>query len=171
MIIEGRALKYGDDINTDVILPGRYLVLTDPRELARHAMEGIDPSFLKKVSSRCILVAGRNFGCGSSREHAVIALKYSGIKAIIAESYARIFFRNALNMGLVAIECRGIARSVDEGDLLRIRMNEGIVENLSKNLTLRFRKYPPLLLEILQSGGLVNYLREKLKVRNRRNDI
>ncbi|MEM3047126.1 MAG: 3-isopropylmalate dehydratase small subunit, partial [Candidatus Bathyarchaeia archaeon] len=132
MSLQGRVLKYGNLVDTDVILPGKYLGITDPAELAKHAMEGLDPSFPERVKRSPILVAGRNFGCGSSREEAPRALKYAGASCIIAESFARIFYRNAINVGLPILECRGISGKVSEGDLLEVDLGKGRILNVTK---------------------------------------
>jgi len=130
MIIEGKAWTFGDNIDTDAILPGKYLVVTDPHELGKHAMEGLDPSFCQKVSRGDVIVAGRYFGCGSSREQAPVALKFSGIVAVVAESYARIFFRNAFNIGLPVLEVEKTERIAKEGDRLQINVETGEIRNL-----------------------------------------
>ncbi|MEM0216236.1 MAG: 3-isopropylmalate dehydratase small subunit [Candidatus Bathyarchaeia archaeon] len=158
----GRAIKFGDNIDTDVIIPAKYLVHIDPYELARHAMEGLDPTFAEKAKSGVILVAGRNFGCGSSREQAPIALKYSGVKCVIAESFARIFYRNAINIGLPVVECTAASKKIDEGDLLNVDLEKGIIENTSKGLTIQASKLPSFILEILADGGLIENLRRRL---------
>lgn len=158
--IHGRAVKYGDDVNTDVIIPGKYLTSTDPKELAEHAMEGLDPSFTEKVKDMNIIVAGRNFGCGSSREQAPLALKHSGVKCILAENFARIFFRNAINIGLPVLESKGISENVDEGDELRVNLSAGVVENLSKKEVLQVTPLPDFLLEILDQG-LIEYVKHR----------
>lgn len=158
--IHGRAVKYGDDVNTDVIIPGKYLTSTDPKELAEHAMEGLDPSFTEKVKDMNIIVAGRNFGCGSSREQAPLALKHSGVKCILAENFARIFFRNAINIGLPVLESKGISENVDEGDELRVNLSAGVVENLSKKEVLQVTPLPDFLLEILDQG-LIEYIKHR----------
>jgi 3-isopropylmalate/(R)-2-methylmalate dehydratase small subunit len=163
MIIEGKVLKYGDNVDTDLILPGKYLTLTDPQELAAHAMEGLDSDFHVKIKEAGILVAGRNFGCGSSREHAPIALKYAGVKCILAESFARIFFRNAVYIGLPVLECQGISRQVLEGDFLTVNLGEGLVENKSRNVKLKAKPLPDFLLKILRLGGLMPYIDSQLK--------
>ncbi len=158
--IHGRAVKYGDDVNTDVIIPGKYLTSTDPKELAEHAMEGLDPSFTEKVKDMNIIVAGRNFGCGSSREQAPLALKHSGVKCILAENFARIFFRNAINIGLPVLESKGISENVDEGDELRVNLSVGVVENLSKKEVLQVTPLPDFLLKILDQG-LIEYVKHR----------
>jgi 3-isopropylmalate/(R)-2-methylmalate dehydratase small subunit len=160
MEIRGKALKYGDDVNTDVIIPGKFLVLTDPRELAKHAMEGLDLKFSKKVEERRIIVAGKNFGCGSSREQAPIALKYAGVKCIIADSFARIFYRNAVNIGLPVLECEGVTTKIEEGDELYINLESGLIKNISREVELNADPVPKFLLEIMEKG-LVRYMREK----------
>ena len=161
MKIKGKALIYGDNIDTDIIIPGRYLVLQDPDELAKHAMEGIDPDFPKKAREGVILVAGKNFGCGSSREEAPVALKHANVKCVIAESFARIFYRNAINIGLPIVEA-AIKDSVEEGDELIVDVVNGVIENQSKGITLKGNPLPPLALEIINAGGLTRYIRKKL---------
>jgi len=159
--IRGKALIYGDNIDTDIIIPGRYLVLQDPDELAKHAMEGIDPDFPKKAREGVILVAGKNFGCGSSREEAPVALKHANVKCVIAESFARIFYRNAINIGLPIVEA-AIKGSVEEGDELMVDVINGVIENQSKGIKLKGNPLPPLALEIINAGGLTRYIRKKL---------
>jgi len=165
MIIEGKALKFGDDINTDLIFPGRYLTLTKPEELAKCAMVGADPDFPEKVKSYGVVVAGRNFGCGSSREHAPRALKYAGVKCILAESFARIFFRNAINIGLPILECRGVHSAVNEDDLLAIDMKKGVVEDHSTGKTLKAKPFPNFLIKIIDNGGLIEHINAEVKQR------
>jgi len=160
MKIKGKVLKYGNDVNTDVIIPGKFLVLTDPRELAKHAMEGLDPDFPQKVKVRKIIVAGRNFGCGSSREQAPISLKYAGIQCVLADSFARIFYRNAVNIGLPVLECEGVGEKVNDDDELQINLKEGLIENLSQGTKLKANPVPGFLLEIMEKG-LVEYMKEK----------
>jgi len=162
MAICGKAVKFGDNVDTDVILPGEYLVLTDPTELAKHAMEGLDPAFRKKVQGGAIIVAGKNFGCGSSREQAPLALKYAGVKCILAESFARIFYRNAITIGLPVLECPEVSRRVEEGDELVVELKEGKVKNESNNLTLRATQLPEFIMEILDDGGLIEHLRRRI---------
>lgn len=158
----GRVWKFGDDIDTDIIIPGRYLVLTDEKELAACAMEGCDPEFAEKVKPGDIMVGGKNFGCGSSREHAPIAIKGAGISAVVAESFARIFYRNAINIGLPLIEVKGITKHVSEGDELEINMEKGILKNLTTGEDFQIEGLPPFMVEILSKGGLIPYLKEKL---------
>jgi len=162
MKIEGRALKYGDNINTDEIIPGVYLNITDGKELAKHCMEPIDEDFLRKVKERNILVAGRNFGCGSSREHAPIALKGAGVSFIIAASFARIFFRNALNIGLPIVECREAAQGIRDNDKLIIDWVEGKIQNLAKKESYSMAPFPPFLQELIRQGGLEKYIKNRM---------
>lgn len=162
MKISGKAVKFGDNVDTDVIIPAKYLVHIDPHELALHAMEGLDPSFAEKAKSGVIIVAGRNFGCGSSREQAPLALKYSGVKCVVAESFARIFYRNAINIGLPVIECAEAVKKIDEGDLLAVDLENGVIENISKGLRLETAKLPPFMVEILLNGGLIENLKKKV---------
>jgi len=160
IMIRGKAWNYGDDVNTDFILPGIYLELTDPDEMRRHAMEGIDPEFAEKVQPGDVVVGGRNFGLGSSREHAPIALKHAGVSAVIAEGFARIFYRNATNLGLPALECFGVSREIETGDPVEVDLVKGtIVVNGAK--TLRFTPVPEFMMEILAAGGLRKYIKNK----------
>lgn len=157
--INGKVWKYGDDVNTDLIVPGKYLELVDPQEMALHAMEGIDPEFPQRITRGDVVVGGANFGCGSSREHAPLALKYAGVGAVIAESFARIFYRNAINVGLPALECPGIIEAVDQGDQLEVDITGGKVRNISKNVELSFIPLPGFMVEVLGEGGLVTYIK------------
>jgi 3-isopropylmalate/(R)-2-methylmalate dehydratase small subunit len=162
MEIKGKAWNYGDDINTDFILPGIYLELTDPVQMADHAMEGIDPDFAGNVQKGDIVVGGRNFGLGSSREHAPIALKYSGVSAVVAEGFARIFYRNAINLGLPALECPDISKEVETGDTIEIDLTKGkIIINDVKELS--FSPVPEFMMNILNSGGLREYIKKNRK--------
>jgi len=164
-IIKGRVWKFGDNIDTDVIIPFKYKARTlDPKELAQHVMEGIDPDFARKVKPGDIIVAGKNFGCGSSREQAPLAIKAAGIAAIVAESFARIFFRNAINIGLPVLEVKGISEKTDEGDLLEIDLLQGTVKNLTKNMAFKAAPLPDMIMEILKEGGLVNYLKKRRRI-------
>jgi len=163
-MISGKAIKYGDNVNTDVILPGKYLELSlNSMELSKHAMDGLDSSFAEKVQGGAILVAGKNFGCGSSREEAPLALKHAGVRCVLAESFARIFYRNAINIGLPVLECKEVSDKVDEGDQLVVDLETGTVKNESKGVTLRATQLPPFVLEILSDGGLIENLRKKMK--------
>ena len=155
-------LKYGDDINTDVIFPGRYLALTEPEEIAAHAMEDLDPDFLKKLNEGDILVAGKNFGCGSSREQAAIALKYAGVGAIVAKSFARIFYRNAINQGIPVIECPEGVEAIEDGDEVEIDLDKGVIKDISKNKIFNFKPLPEFIQKILSKGGLLPFLKQSL---------
>lgn len=157
-IIEGKVWVFGDDIDTDTIAPARYLASADPEDWARHVMEPACPDFHAKVSSGDILVAGRGFGSGSSREHAAIALKTSGVVAVVAESIARVFFRNSINNGLLAIECPGITRLVDTGDVVRINLLHGKVFNILKEQPIEITPMPEFIMAIVASGGLLPYI-------------
>jgi 3-isopropylmalate/(R)-2-methylmalate dehydratase small subunit len=160
--VTGKAWKFGDDVNTDLIIPGKYLELVDPQEMALHAMEGVDPEFPEKVQEGDIVVGGTNFGCGSSREHAPLALKHAGVGAVVAESFARIFYRNAINIGLPALECPGIADAVSDGDALEIYIIGGKVRNRTTGEEIIFVPLPGFMVEILGEGGLVTYIRNHL---------
>jgi len=162
MILRGKAWKFGDNIDTDQIFPGAYLTLTDVEEMGRHAMEGVPgrEDFAKKVNKGDIIVAGKNFGCGSSREQAPIAIKGSGISAVIAKSFARIFYRNAVNIGLPILECKDADR-IEDGDILEIDLEKGIIKNLSTNKILEATPLTSLEFEIMKAGGLIRYLKRK----------
>jgi len=160
-MITGKAVRFGDNVDTDVILPGKYMTLTDPVDLAKHAMEGLDSTFATKIRSGAIVVGGRNFGCGSSREQAPLALKHAGVRCVLAESFARIFYRNSINIGLPVLECRGISGKVEEGDELAVDLEKGVVENRSKNSTLQATQLPGFIMEILRDGGLIEHLRRR----------
>lgn len=157
--MKGKAWKFGNDIDTDLILPGRYLVLRDPKDLAEHVMEGADPEFAKKVNSGDIIVGGTNFGCGSSREHAPIAIKGAGVSAVVAESFARIFYRNSTNVGLPLIEIKGISKHVSPGDEIEIDMEKGVLKNLTTGEEFEIKGLPEFMVEILDEGGLIPYLK------------
>ncbi len=164
MIIRGKVWKFGDDINTDLIIAGKYkLSITDMDELSKHAMEALIPGFAEKVNKGDIIVAGKNFGCGSSREQAPLVLKHIGIGAVVAKSFARIFYRNAINIGLPAIECKDVDKIMN-GDMLEVNLLEGNIKNLTRNEMYEIRPIPSALLEILVSGGLVNYVRKHGKL-------
>jgi len=156
-------VKFGNNVDTDVILPGKYLVLMDPKDLAKHAMEGLDPAFPEKAKKGVIVVGGKNFGCGSSREQAPLALKYSGVRCVVAESFARIFFRNAINIGLPVVECKGVSEAVENGDELAVDLDKGEIRNTSKDKTLQATKLPAFILEILSDGGLIENLQRRMK--------
>jgi 3-isopropylmalate/(R)-2-methylmalate dehydratase small subunit len=148
-------------INTDEIIPARYLNTDDEAELARHAMEDIAPEFVKKVKPGDFLIASDDFGCGSSREHAIWALRGAGIRAVIANSFARIFFRNAINNGFLALECQGIANRVSDGDQLEIDLKSGLIQNCTKEESYQFVPLPEFALEMLEAGGLLEYIRQR----------
>ena len=158
----GRAWKFGDDIDTDVIIQGKYLVINDPEELAKHVFENIRPEFPKKVKEGDFVVAGENFGCGSSREHAPLALKACKIEAVVAKSYARIFFRNAVNIGLKVLECKETDK-IDDGDELEIDYDKNLIVNKTKGETYPFNPIPDFLSEIIEKGGLVNYAKSLIR--------
>lgn len=158
----GRTWKFGNDVDTDVIIQGKYLVINDPAELAKHVFENIRPEFAKKAEKGDFVVAGENFGCGSSREHAPLALKATGIEAVIAKSYARIFFRNAINIGLKALECAETDK-IDDGDELEVDYERNTIINKTKNEQYKINPLPDFLKEILEKGGLVNYCKSLLR--------
>ena len=160
MKITGKVWKYGDDINTDYIIPGKYMELTDPEEMATHAMEEIDPTFVPGVKVNDVVVGATNFGCGSSREHAPLALKHAGVGCVLAESFARIFYRNCINIGLPGLECPGIDEAVSKGDVVEVDVTGGVVRNLSTGAELRFNPLPEFMVEVLNAGGLAPYLNE-----------
>ena len=160
--IRGYCWRFGDDVNTDVIFPQRYSHLTEPSDLARHAMEGIDPEFPEKVRPGDIIVAGGNFGCGSSMEHAPLALKSVGVGAVVAVSFARIFYRNAISLGIPIIECRAIVEDVAEGDELEIFLGAGKATNVTNGKVYEFRPLPKFLMIILERGGLISHLKQQL---------
>ncbi|HOA77003.1 MAG TPA: 3-isopropylmalate dehydratase small subunit [Thermosynergistes sp.] len=161
--LRGRAWVYGNDVDTDVIIPARYLVTSDPEELGRHCMEDLDPEFIKKMKPGDVVVGGENFGCGSSREHAPLALKSAGVSCVIAASFARIFFRNAINVGLPIFESSEAVNGISAGDEVEVDPSTGIIRNLSKGETYRATSYPPFLRHLIEVGGLVPYVRERLK--------
>ena len=160
--MEGRVWKFGDNIDTDLIIAARYLNTSDPDELAKHIMEDADPEFVKKMQKGDIIVAGDNFGCGSSREHAPIALKAAGIGAVVAQSFARIFYRNAFNMGLMIFELKDTSK-IDEGDIISIDVDSGKIINKTKNETYEFTPIPPFMQELVDAGGLIEYAKKELQ--------
>lgn len=155
--------KFKDDIDTDIIIAARYLNTSDPEILAKHIMEDADKDFASKINKGDIIVAGENFGCGSSREHAPIALKAAGISLVIAKSFARIFYRNSFNTGLLILECSDTDK-ISQGDDLEVNLNEGIIKNLSKNEQYKFKPIPEFMQELTNSGGLINYAKKKLNL-------
>ncbi len=161
MIFKGRAFCFGDDIDTDAIIPARYLSTSDPGVLKRHCMEDADPEFAGKVSPGDIIVAGKNFGCGSSREHAPIAIKASGISCVIAGSFARIFFRNSFNMGLPIFESEEASRAITEGDLVEVEAGNGIIRNLTTGEEFRARPIPAFMQQLIEDGGLIEHIRKR----------
>lgn len=161
IMIKGRAWKFGDDVDTDAIIPGRYLTLNNPEDLARYLFAGVRPDFKEKIKQGDIIVAGENFGCGSSREHAPLAIKYAGISCVIAKSFARIFFRNSVNLGLPPIECKD-ADKIEEGDELEINLNNGIIKDLTKESTYRITPIPDFLNNIMKEG-LLEYTKKRAK--------
>ncbi len=159
-VLAGRAWKFGDNVDTDQIIPARYLVTSDPAELGRHCLEDADPDFVRKVKPGDILVGGRNFGCGSSREHAPIAIKAAGVSAVTARSFARIFFRNSINLGLPLFETEAASR-IEEGDALELNPVTGEIRNLTRGETYQAQPLPPFAREILAAGGLMKYVARK----------
>ena len=163
--MKGKIWKFGDDIDTDIIIPGRYLVMRDPKDLSEHLMEGLDPEFNKKVSEGDFIVGGKNFGCGSSREHAPLALIGAGISAVIAESFARIFYRNSINVGLPLLEAPGISKHLESGDEIEVDMEQSVIRKISSSEEYSFQRLPDFMLEILDKGGLIPYVREKMELK------
>ena len=154
----GHVFKYGDNVDTDVIIPARYLNITDGMELAKHCMEDIDKEFIKTVQKGDIMVAQKNFGCGSSREHAPLVIKCAGVSCVIAETFARIFYRNAINIGLPIIECAEAANAIQAGDEVEIDFDSGMIHNITKNENYKGQAFPPFMQKIISAGGLVNYI-------------
>ncbi len=157
----GHVFKYGDNVDTDVIIPARYLNATDGSELAKHCMEDIDKDFVGKVQKGDLIVANKNFGCGSSREHAPLAIKCAGVSCVIAETFARIFYRNSINIGLPIIECPEAARSIEAGDEVEVDFDSGVITNKTKGETYQGQAFPPFMQKIISSGGLVNYINQE----------
>ncbi|MCD6555111.1 MAG: 3-isopropylmalate dehydratase small subunit [Chloroflexi bacterium] len=162
MQLTGRVWKYGDNVDTDVIIPARYLNVSTPEELARHCMEGIDPDFASAVQRGDIIVAGENFGCGSSREHAPLAIKESGIACVVAKSFARIFYRNAINIGLPILACAQAVEETEKGDQLTVDLRAGTITNLRTGRTYQTPPFPAFVMGIIQAGGLIPYTRERM---------
>lgn len=161
MKAKGTVFKYGDNVDTDVIIPARYLNTSKPEELAAHCMEDIDKDFVNKVHKGDIMVAEKNFGCGSSREHAPLAIKTAGISCVIAKTFARIFYRNAINIGLPIIECEEAAEKIQAGDEVEIDFETGVIKNLSKNEDYKGQPFPEFMQDIIDKGGLVNFIKNK----------
>lgn len=161
MAYKGKTFRFGNDINTDDIIAAKYLNTTEKSELASHCMEHVDKAFAKKVKPGDIIVAGKNFGCGSSREHAPIAIKAAGISCVIAESFARIFFRNSVNIGLPIIECAEASKKIRPGDAVTVDTIKGAIRNLTRKENYRFEKYPPFMQKIIRAGGLIEQIRNR----------
>ena len=160
-MVEGKVFHYGDNVDTDVIIPARYLNTTSHEELASHCMEDIDKDFVKKVRPGDIIVAKKNFGCGSSREHAPIAIKASGVSCVIADTFARIFYRNSINIGLPIIECPEAAEGIEDGDEVEINFDSGIIYDKTKDTRYKGQAFPPFMQEIIKNEGLINYINNK----------
>ena len=156
MNFNGKAIKYGDNVDTDVIIPARYLNTSDKRELASHCMEDIDAEFTKKVNDGDIMVGGANFGCGSSREHAPIAIKNAGISCVIAKTFARIFYRNSINIGLAILECPEASENIEAGDEVSVDFDTGIITNVTKNEKYQAEPFPEFIKDIIRADGLMN---------------
>lgn len=161
MNVKGAVFKYGDNVDTDVIIPARYLNTSDPQELAQHCMEDIDKAFIQKVQAGDIIVAGKNFGCGSSREHAPLAIKAAGISVVIAATFARIFYRNSLNIGLPILECLEAVEKVQAGDVLAVGFNTGEIVNQTRGETYRAEPFPEFMQDLIAAGGLLRYIKEQ----------
>jgi len=161
MNVKGKVIKYGDNIDTDVIIPARYLNTSDPAELAKHCMEDLDKDFVNKVQAGDIVVAGKNFGCGSSREHAPIALKASGVSCVIADTFARIFYRNSINIGLPIVECPEAANDIEDGDEVSVDFDTGTIVNHTKGNIYKAAPFPEFLQELISSGGLIEYVKRQ----------
>lgn len=159
----GKVFKYGDNVDTDVIIPSRYLNTSDPKELASHCMEDIDLNFANNVKPGDIIVANKNFGCGSSREHAPIAIKESGISCVIASTFARIFYRNAINIGLPILECDEAVKSIEAGDELEVNFDTGVIKNLTKDEEYQGEAFPEFMQNIINNNGLIGYIKNKNK--------
>lgn len=161
MNANGKALKYGDNVDTDVIIPARYLAIQDREELATHCMEDIDKDFINKLNKGDIMIAGKNFGCGSSREHAPLVIKVAGVSCVIAKTFARIFYRNAINIGLPIIECDEASERIEDGDEVSIDFDSGVITNVTKSETYQGQPFPEFMQKIIASEGLVNYINNK----------
>ena len=157
----GHVFKYGDNVDTDVIIPARYLNSSDPKELAAHCMEDIDQEFVTSVETGDIIVANKNFGCGSSREHAPIAIKAAGVSCVIAETFARIFYRNAINIGLPIVECPAAAKAIRKGDEVTVDFDSGVITDKTTGETFKGQAFPPFMQKIIDCGGLIHYINEK----------
>jgi 3-isopropylmalate/(R)-2-methylmalate dehydratase small subunit len=162
---KGKVHKYGADVNTDAIIPARYLNVSQPEELAQHCMENLDKDFMNKVKPGDIIMATTNFGCGSSREHAPLVIKAAGVFCVIAETFARIFFRNAINIGLPLLECAEAVAKTESGDELEIDLTSGKIKNVTRGLVFTAQPYPPFMAELISSGGLIEHTRKRLESR------
>ena len=162
MTLTGSVWKYGDNVDTDAIIPARFLTVSSPEKLSQHCMEGIDPAFVGAVRPGDLVVAGENFGCGSSREHAPLALQAAGVSCVIARSFARIFYRNAINIGLPIVECKEAVNHSETGHRLEVDLESGTVRNLTTGNDYRAKPYPPFMMELLSAGGLVAYTRQRI---------
>ncbi len=165
MKLRGKVHKYGADVNTDVIIPARYLNVHDPAELALHCMEDLDSEFLKKAKTGDIIVAGTNFGCGSSREHAPLAIKAAGISCVIARGFARIFYRNSMDIGLPILECEEAVDKTQSGDSLEVELSTGEIVNITRKLTFKAKPFPDFMLELIKAGGLIEYTKRKIVIK------
>lgn len=161
MSVKGKVFKYGDNVDTDVIIPARYLNTSDAKELAAHCMEDIDMDFVKNVKDGDIIVANKNFGCGSSREHAPLAIKTAGVSCVIASTFARIFYRNSINIGLPILECEEAVKNIDAGDELEVDFSTGLIKNLTKNQEYQGEAFPEFMQKIIDNDGLIGYIRNK----------
>ncbi|HOB08248.1 MAG: 3-isopropylmalate dehydratase small subunit [Limnochordia bacterium] len=161
MQVQGTVFKYGDNVDTDVIIPARYLNTSDPAELAKHCMEDLDKDFVKNVQPGDIIVAGRNFGCGSSREHAPLAIKTAGVSVVIAATFARIFYRNAINIGLPILECPEAVADIQAGDKISVDFTSGVITNLTSGESYQAEPFPEFMQELIAAGGLLNYLKNR----------
>jgi 3-isopropylmalate/(R)-2-methylmalate dehydratase small subunit len=159
--MKGKVWKFGNNIDTDLIIPARYLNTSDPKELAKHAMEDADSKWITKMQKGDFIIAGENFGCGSSREHAPIALKAAGVSAVIAKSFARIFYRNAINIGLPILESKEAAKEIHQGDQVEVNLPKGIIKNLTSKMTYHAQPFPEFMQKIIKAGGLIKYLKSK----------
>ena len=168
MILKGKVHKYGADVNTDVIIPARYLNVYDPAELAQHCMEDLDPDFLKRVKPGDIIVADTNFGCGSSREHAPLAIKAAGVSCVIAKGFARIFYRNALDTGLPILECEEASDKTEARDILEVDLSTGEIKNITRGLTFKAKPFPDFMLQLIKAGGLIEYTKRKIAAKSSR---
>ncbi|MGE5606553.1 MAG: 3-isopropylmalate dehydratase small subunit [Bacteroidota bacterium] len=160
--LQGKVYRFGNDVDTDLIIPARYLNTSEPKELAKHCMEDADPAFVSKVKEGDLIVAGKNFGCGSSREHAPIAIKAAGVSCVIAASFARIFYRNAINIGLPIFESPEASQNIAEGDLVEVELDTGKINNLTRNESYQAAAFPPFMQELINTGGLIEYVKKRV---------